>query len=111
MKLLIDANISWRIVKMLSPLFEVIHVEKTNLNQPATDGDIWNYAKMNDMVIVTNDEDFLNLSLLYGFPPLIILLRLGNQKTQTIADAITLHASSIFDMRNSQHAGVLEIFS
>ncbi|MBI3258256.1 MAG: DUF5615 family PIN-like protein [Ignavibacteriae bacterium] len=109
MKLLIDANISWRIAKILAPVFEIIHIDKTNLHQPATDNQIWNYAKINDMIIVTNDEDFLNLSLLYGFPPKIILLRLGNQKTQIIADTITRHLSSILTLSNTENTGVLEI--
>lgn len=110
MKLLIDANISWRIVRMLKPIFDTVHVDATNLQVPATDAEIWHYAKSNEMTIVTNDEDFLNLSLLYGFPPKIILLRLGNQRTQVIADAIIRHAPSIHMMNITEQIGILEIF-
>jgi len=81
-----------------------------NLSIPATDSEIWHYAQVNNMIIVTNDEDFLNLSLLHGFPPKTILLRLGNQKTQTIAKAILHHASEILAMNTSEQIGTLEIF-
>jgi predicted nuclease of predicted toxin-antitoxin system len=46
MKLLIDANLSYRLSKRLSHLFEdVLHVEQTNLPIPATDIEIWLWAK------------------------------------------------------------------
>ncbi len=110
MKLLVDANISWRIKKLLGPEFEVTHVDNSPLNVPASDNEIWHYARVNDMIIVTNDDDFLNLSLLRGFPPKIILLRLGNQKTQTIADAILHHKATIMSMSTSDEIGILELF-
>ena len=86
MKILIDANISWRLVKLLNAAFsEILHVERTGLPIPADDIVIWDWAKQNDYIIVTNDEDFLNLSIQNGFPPKVILLRMGNQSTSSIA--------------------------
>jgi len=40
MKLLLDANISWRLCSILS--------------------EIWQYAKDNDNIIISQDEDFLH---------------------------------------------------
>ena len=65
MKLLLDANISWRLVKKLAGVFpNVLHVNDSGLPIPAKDEEIWNWALQNDFVIVTNDEDFLNFTLL-----------------------------------------------
>jgi predicted nuclease of predicted toxin-antitoxin system len=62
MKLLLDANISWRLaVKLKLHFEECIHVDYTGLAIPAKDIDIWNYALQKKFIIVTNDEDFLNL--------------------------------------------------
>ena len=59
MKLLIDANLSWRLVKLISKSFPgSIHVSKTGLKIPAIDKQIWDWAKKNGYTIVTNDEDF-----------------------------------------------------
>ncbi len=86
MKLLIDANLSYRLIKRLSPLFEeVLHVEQTGLPIPATDFDIWHWAKKNGYILIlTRDEDFAQLQNLKGHPPKIVILRIQNRTTQNM---------------------------
>ncbi len=48
----------------------------------ATDEEIWQYAQEHDYIIVTQDADFHEYSLLYGGPPLVIWLKCGNQRRQ-----------------------------
>lgn len=89
MKLLIDANLSWRLASLLKAYFkETLHVRDTPLNHPARDIDIWNYAKQYSFTIVTNDEDFMYFANVKGFPPKIILLRLGNLSTQHVCNIL-----------------------
>jgi len=40
---------------------------------------IWQYAVDNGYVIVTKDSDFYEMSLVYGPPPKIVWLKMGNQ--------------------------------
>lgn len=85
MKLLLDANLSWRLIKKLAPYFhEVNHVDQLGIQIPAKDTEIWQYAKENQFLIVTNDDDFMRLLILKGFPPKIILLRMGNQSNEHV---------------------------
>ena len=85
MKLLLDANISWRLTNKLKSHFTgCFHVDHIGLTLPAKDIEIWNYALTNDLIIVSNDNDFLNLADAKGFPPKVILLRTGNQSTKFI---------------------------
>jgi len=109
MKLLLDANISWRLTAVLSEHFgECVHVNKTELPKPAKDTEIWNYAAANGYTIITQDSDFLNLFETKGFPPKIVLLRVGNIDRKT-AEKILLQAkSSIVDLENGDY-GLLEI--
>ena len=86
------------------------HVENTGLPIPAKDQEIWKWAKAKDYMIVTNDEDFLNLLMQKGFPPKIILLRTGNQSTQQVAKVLTHHKDDIQALWNSNEYGVLEIY-
>lgn len=78
MKLLLDANISWRLIASLKPYFtDCLHVDHIGLTMPAKDSEIWNYALVNGLIIVTNDEDFLNLASGKGFPPKVNPLNSG----------------------------------
>jgi predicted nuclease of predicted toxin-antitoxin system len=88
MKLLFDENISYRIVKKLISLFpESKQVGDIRLDG-LTDRRIWNYAKEGQYTIVTFDADFYDLVTLYGHPPKIIWLRMGNTSTLNIVKAI-----------------------
>ncbi len=110
MKLLIDANLSYRLVKKLKSYYpQCIYVSSLDLDRPAKDIDIWNWAKKNNYIIVTNDEDFENLSDLNGFPPKIILLKTGNQSTNFIADVLINKSKVIDKFVKNDELGLLEI--
>jgi predicted nuclease of predicted toxin-antitoxin system len=111
MKLLFDANISWRLTTILKQHFdECLHVDYVGLASPAKDIDIWNFAKENDLIIISNDTDFLNLINQKGYPPKIVLLKTGNQSNQYIATLLIKHSSDIADLINDDGCGFLEIF-
>ncbi|GAB4264167.1 MAG: hypothetical protein Kow0027_31200 [Saprospiraceae bacterium] len=110
MKLLLDANLSWRLIKPLKNSFEdVEHVNELPIAQPAKDIEIWNFAKMNNWIIVTCDEDFYNFHLIKGFPPKIILLRKGNLRTEEVATLFYQYKEVIKAFHESPHLGVLEL--
>jgi predicted nuclease of predicted toxin-antitoxin system len=62
---------------------ESAHVKTLALTN-TDDGIIWKYARANDFVIVSKDSDFHQRSLLYGHPPKLIYLRIGNSPTSNI---------------------------
>ena len=84
MRLLFDQNISFRIVKKLSSIFPDAEQLRELQLENFSDNEIWNYAKSHNYSIVTYDSDFYELSNLYGFPPKIIWLRVGNTSTATL---------------------------
>lgn len=111
MKLLFDENISWRIVKPLINLYpDSIHVNRTNLAQPSKDYLIWEFAKLNNFIIVTNDEDFIDLLTLKGFPPKIILFKTGNQSTEYIIQKLVTYKHAIVELEQQYVYGLIEIF-
>lgn len=111
MRLLFDENISYRIVKQLIDIFpESLHVSRIGVSLPISDRIIWEYAKKNDFVIVSFDEDFESLANLYGFPPKVVILRLGNSSTKIIASVLTSKASDIENFYLSDTYGLLEVF-
>ncbi|MEM8893485.1 MAG: DUF5615 family PIN-like protein [Bacteroidota bacterium] len=111
MKILLDANLSWRLIKHLEGYYEqVIHVDNLPLEQPAKDIEIWNFAKNNDFIIITNDEDFLDLSLTKGHPPRVVLLRLGNQSTAHISRLLIEKKKNLEELKGNGNMSVLEIY-
>ena len=111
MKLLLDANLSWRLSKRLQVEFpETKHVSETSLAKPASDDSIWEYAENNDYVIATNDDDFLRLSLSKGFPPKVVLLKTGNQSTTFIHALLIEKKSTIERLVESENIGIIELY-
>ena len=108
-RLLLDANLSWRLVSTLKIHFDdCFHID-TVLPIPAKDTEIWNYAKKYEMLIVTNDEDFLHLSTVKGFPPKILLLRTGNQSRKFLEQILINAKDQIKTFVESSEYGVLEL--
>lgn len=96
MRLLLDANISWRLAVRLKLHFEEsFHVDHIGLNIPAKDIEIWNYALNNNLIIITNDEDFLDMVNLKGFPPKIVLLKTGNQSNSYVEELLIKHKADV----------------
>ncbi|MDQ6789041.1 MAG: DUF5615 family PIN-like protein [Acidobacteriota bacterium] len=95
MKLLFDQNLSWRLPQKLADIYpDCRHVREAGLKE-SEDIDIWEYAKSNDFVIVTKDIDFQQRSLLYGHPPKVVRLRVGNCTVQTIEGLLRRHSKAI----------------
>lgn len=84
MNLLFDENLSPRLCETLADLFAgAIHVREVGL-QAADDAQVWSYASQHGFAIVTKDADFRQRSFLFGHPPKVIWVRLGNCSTATI---------------------------
>ncbi len=111
MKLLFDQNLAPRLVKELEDLFpDSIHVQTAGL-ATATDTAIWQYARNEGFTIVTKDADFGDYSALYGHPPKIIWLKLGNCTTDRIAMYLRARSEQIAAFAIDAELGVLTLFS
>ncbi|MGZ4968720.1 MAG: DUF5615 family PIN-like protein [Methylobacter sp.] len=92
MKLLLDENLSRRAVPFLQDIFQGSTQIALLGMENADDREIRNFAKDNDFVIVTKDSDFFEMASVYGQPPQIIWLKIGNQsKAATINALISNH--------------------
>ena len=77
MKLLLDENLSDRVIPRVIDLYPNSEHVKTLSLISTDDALIWEYAKANGFVIVSKDSDFYQRSLLYSHPPKFIYLRIG----------------------------------
>ncbi|MGE0886138.1 MAG: DUF5615 family PIN-like protein [Blastocatellales bacterium] len=84
MKLLLDENLSDRILPGIADLYPgSTHVKTAGLMK-TDDGVIWKFAETQDYIIVSKDSDFRYRSLLFGHPQKFIFLRVGNCPTSFI---------------------------
>ena len=84
MKLLLDQNLAPKLVARLADLFPGSqHVRDVGLAM-ADDRAVWDYARAGGLAIVSKDADFRQLSFLYGSPPKVVWLRVGNRSTAEI---------------------------
>jgi predicted nuclease of predicted toxin-antitoxin system len=87
-KLLFDANLSPRLETRLQDLFpDSTHVFSCG-DIAEDDALIWDFAKSAGLVIVSKDHDFQQMSYLYGAPPKVVLVRLGNASTASVEQAL-----------------------
>jgi predicted nuclease of predicted toxin-antitoxin system len=94
-KLLLDENLSPRLTAALSDLYPgSAHVEDCGLIS-APDDHVWRFAAENGYILVTKDSDFSERSVIDGWPPKVIWLRLGNCTTLRVQQALREHAEEI----------------
>lgn len=55
--------------------------------QRASDSALWTYAREHGYVLVSKDEDFVQLADRYGAPPQVVWVRLGNCRKQALLAA------------------------
>ena len=84
MKLLFDQNLSFKLCRQLADIFPDSSQIRLLGMAEAEDQVVWEYAKANDFMLVSQDVDFADMATLYGPPPKVIWLRCGNQPTRTI---------------------------
>jgi predicted nuclease of predicted toxin-antitoxin system len=108
-KLLLDQNISYRLVEKVNCIFPgTEQVKRLGLeNKP--DRDIWDFAKKEDFTIVTFDSDFYDMSLLLGHPPIVIWIKAGNLTTKNLERLIREKSTQIELFISETEISCLEI--
>lgn len=56
------------------------YIHQKDINDEASDEEIWLYAKENQLTIISKDSDFSNKILYRTPPPRVIHIRFGNMK-------------------------------
>lgn len=95
MKLLFDSNPSHRLLEALDALYPgSTHVKFSGLER-TSDEAVWKYARDNGFTIVSKDSDLHQRSVIYGAPPKVVWVRLGNCSTAEIESVLRARRSSI----------------
>lgn len=111
MKLLLDENLSPRLVTDLAGVFPgSVHVDLVGLHGQSDDA-IWEYALVHGFTIVSKDNDFRQRSFLKGSPPKVVWLSVGNAGTAVISGLLQENQERIegFSTAREESLLVLEL--
>lgn len=95
MKLLFDENLSPHLVTLLADAFpQSIHADHVGLHG-RPDLELWQYARVHGLILVSKDSDFHELSALFGSPPKVIWLAIGNRATRFVEQLLRQQSKRI----------------
>ena len=107
--LLFNQNLSPRLLRQLADLYPgSIHVQEIDLDA-GSDNPIWDYARDRNLIIATKDKDYRDLSHARGYPPKVVLIRLGNCPWQAVGSLLREHYADIVALHQDDRRGLLEL--
>jgi predicted nuclease of predicted toxin-antitoxin system len=108
-KLLFDQNLSPRLVAHLGDIYpQSAHVREVDLER-ADDSTVWKYAAEHGFTIISKDSDFHQRSLLFGYPPKVIWVRLGNCSTGDVEELLRRSSADIRRFQDDDEAAFLAL--
>lgn len=109
MKLLLDNNLSYKLVAQLQDTYqESSHVALVGMSTD-TDSAVWEFARDEGYCLVSKDSDFNDLLAAKGFPPKVIWLRIGNCTTLEVATLLQENRDVIVAFGDNESLGLLEL--
>ena len=109
MKLLLDENLSRRLVPFLvhdypgSSQVSILSLEQSS------DMELWRYAKEQGYVIVTRDADFQEIAMVHGHPPFIIWLKTDNPSKAVTLKLLLDYREQIIQALDVDGLGIVEL--
>lgn len=107
MNLLFDQNLSYRLVEVLRDIYPgAMHVQQLGLER-ADDNTIWHVAANQGFTIVSKDSDFRQRSFVYGAPPRVIWIALGDLSTSGVEDLLRRRRVEVESFHHDSEASFL----
>ncbi|MBU3694506.1 MAG: hypothetical protein FGM40_06715 [Rhodocyclaceae bacterium] len=109
MKLLLDENLSRRLVPVLETRFPGTSQVVLLGMESSTDAQLCDYAAQHDFVLCSKDDDFRRLVAARGYQPKLVLLALGNVANAAVSDALLAAADRLEQAFSDPMTGVVVI--
>ena len=108
-RLLFDENLSPRLVGLLAEDFPgSVHADEVGLHG-RPDAEVWAYARDRDLMLVSKDNDFRQLSFLHGAPPKVVWLRIGNAPTRAVVELLRARKAAMESFLADAEAALLAV--
>ena len=111
MRLLLDENLSRRLVPFLQHDFPGSTQVVLLGMESASDKEVWQRARDDGYVVVTRDADFQELSLVWGAPPQVIRLRTPNQTRAAVLKLLLDNKEAIRNALETEALASIELIA
>ncbi|HEX2190076.1 MAG TPA: DUF5615 family PIN-like protein [Longimicrobiaceae bacterium] len=109
MRLLLDENLSFRLVARLADAYPgSTHVRDAGLSG-APDDAVWEHARAHGLAVVSRDADFHDRAVLHGPPPKLVWIRRGNCSTGDVEAILRRHLPDLERFAADPAAAVLAL--
>jgi predicted nuclease of predicted toxin-antitoxin system len=109
MKLLLDQNISYKAIKLLSDVYEdIAQVGRLGMSQ-IDDAMIWQFARTHNYTMVTFDDYFEERNILSHTPIKVIWLRCQNTSTANVTRLLLENAEKIHQFYEDNAFSCIEL--
>jgi predicted nuclease of predicted toxin-antitoxin system len=109
MKLLLDENLSRRLVPFLVHDYPgTTQVALLGMEQ-TSDMELWRYAKKETFAIVTRDADFQEIALVHGHPPPVIWLKVDNPNKAITLKLLLDYREHLVQALEKDGLGIVEL--
>lgn len=99
----IDVNLPYRFSLWNSSDY----VHQKDLGESWSDSEIWDYAKKNNLTIITKDADFTNRILVSDPPPKVVHIRVGNLRLQELHQFLSKNWSDVLTLNRENKLVVI----
>lgn len=107
MKLLFDENLSPKLPRLLDGQFpDSVHVRDCGL-KGRSDQAVWEYARAHGFTLVSKDGDFYQRNLLFGAPPKLVWLCVGNCTRRQLLNLLLKHKKAICALESAPESVLL----
>jgi len=108
-KFLIDENLSDKLAARLEATYPGSkHVKQVRLSAHS-DAELWELAHKDGFIILTQDDDFVEMSMMRGAPPKVVHLAMGNHTTKEWLSIIQANAVAISHFASDPDSGLLVV--
>jgi predicted nuclease of predicted toxin-antitoxin system len=108
-KLLFDQNLSPRLPALLAAEYPGSGHTRWFGLAAAPDPAVWAFAASGGYVIASKDSDFEQRALLFGHPPKVVWLRVGNCSTAAVAALLRARSADLLAFEADPVAAVLAL--
>ena len=99
MKFLIDANLSFKLARVLKNKgFEILHTDDLPNKERTTDNELRKLSIEQECIVITKDSDFLDSHLIQGIPSKLLIVTTGNITNKNLMSLFDKYFETIIQL-------------